>query len=48
MCYNSKISFTFAIIGLISLAYIYTYKKQLTYTGIQYILLTIMMMVLNF
>jgi len=39
MCYNSKISFTFAIIGIIALAYIYIYKKQLTYTGIQYILL---------
>jgi hypothetical protein len=32
-------SFAFGSIGLLSLAYLYTYKKPLTQTGIQYILL---------
>jgi len=39
MCYNSEMSFAFASIGLISLAYIYNYKKSITESGIQYILI---------
>lgn len=39
MCYNSEISFTFATVGILTTAYIYAYKKDLTKTGIQYILL---------
>jgi len=39
MCYNSEISFSFATVGILTTAYIYNYKKDLTKTGIQYILL---------
>jgi len=39
MCYNSEISFAFATVGILTTAYIYTYKKDLTKTGIQYILI---------
>ena len=39
MCYNSEISFTFATVGILTTAYIYAYKSNLTKTGIQYILI---------
>lgn len=39
MCYNSEISFTFATIGFLTTAYLYLYKKPLTNTGIQYVLI---------
>ena len=39
MCYNSEISFSFATVGILTTAYIYAYKSDLTKTGIQYILL---------
>jgi hypothetical protein len=39
MCYNSEMSFAFASIGVASIAYLYTYKKSVTNTGIQYLLL---------
>lgn len=39
MCYNSEISFAFATVGILTTAYLYTHKKDLTKTGIQYILL---------
>jgi hypothetical protein len=39
MCYNSEMSFAFATIGALSLAYIYSSKNQITTTGIQYILI---------
>jgi len=39
MCYNSEISFAFATVGILTTAYLYAYKKDLTKTGIQCILL---------
>lgn len=39
MCYNSEMSFAFASIGVVTLAYLYLYKKPLTQSGIQYVLL---------
>ena len=44
MCYNSEMSFAFATIGVATLAYIYAYKKSLTYSGIQYVLLFYILM----
>ena len=39
MCYNSEMSFAFASIGVVALAYLYTYKKSITASGIQYLLI---------
>lgn len=44
MCYNSEMSFAFATIGILALAYIYTYKKSITTSGIQYILMFYILM----
>jgi len=39
MCYNSEMSFALASIGVATIAYLYVYKKLVTSTGIQYLLL---------
>ena len=39
MCYNSEMSFAFASIGIVALAYLYTYKKSIAASGIQYLLI---------
>jgi len=44
MCYNSEMSFTFAVIGIIVTIYIYFSKNKIKHTGIQYILIFYILM----